>query len=131
MYGVIRENRSGVSYMERQSYEEVVLKSKEVRLLRRILRKKKLEYDWNSPDLTALQENGFIYRNVANRIAGRAVYDKSCSISDRGVRYLLYLRKDLYKRIVTPVTVSVLTSLIISYLFPLILQLLQSLLAGP
>lgn len=68
------------------------------------------------------------YTGKKNSI-GEPIPDGTYRLADKYIRYRIYMRQDFYRRLVTPITVSVLTTLAVQlvtqWLWPLIKQLLR------
>lgn len=76
-------------------------------------------------DLKFIEPN---YTGRKNSI-GEPIPDGTYKLADKYTRYRIYVRRDFYRRLVTPITVSVLTTLAVQlvtqWLWPLIKQLLR------
>lgn len=109
-------------------FDNVYLRHRERRLLRIMRLKKKVTPKFDVSVLVS--EYKLIVPNYSGKknSIGEPLPDGTYSISDNGIRFLIFRRQSLFRRLVTPITVSVLTSvavqLVTQCLWPLIKQLL-------
>lgn len=109
-------------------FDKVYLRHRELRLLRIMRLKKKITPNFDVSVLVSEYElivpN---YSGMKNSI-GEPLPNGTYSISDAGIRFLIFRRQSLFRRLVTPITVSVLANIAVQLaaqcLWPLIKQLL-------
>ena len=113
-------------------FESINLLFRERLILFSLRFKKSRKGDVYSPQLIKLNEYGFIQQNHLSRRGSEGEYisNGTYSISDRGRRYRIYLRKQLFYRYLTPVIVAFLTSIATNLLKELWLPVVLSWIQG-
>lgn len=112
-------------------FESINLLFKEKIILLTLRFKKYRNGDVFSQKLNKLHEYGLISQNCLSHRGreGEFLSDGTYSLSDRGKRYIVYLRKQRFYRYLTPIIVAFLTSIATNLLkeqwLPVILNWLQ------
>ena len=112
-------------------FESLNLLFEEKRILLSLRFKKCRNGDVFSHQLTKLREYGLIEQNYLpdRGPGGDYISDGTYSLSDRGHRYVVYLRKQRFHRYLTPIIVAFLTTIVTNLLkeqgLPVLLNWIQ------
>lgn len=113
-------------------FDKIILTKKERFLLFAFRFTKRMPTNFCPNALKTLNRNGFIYYNCSTHQdeLGNFLSDGTCRISDKGIRYRIYIRRERFHRFLTPIVVAAITSTVLYISQQLLLPELSDWLRG-